>query len=527
MNAAKLKSAVASPSSAAVDLRGSILARNTIISFIGLAVPYFVAFFTMPFVIKLLGVERFGILSLVWLVFGYFGIFDLGLGRATTKYIAEALGKGDVDKLPGYLWTTVLLQLSFAITGLVILYLMAPLLVEHILHIPKQFIGETKTTIKLVALSLPINFVLNSLRGALEAGQKFGLVNSIKIPASILFYVLPIVGAFLGFHLPGIVGLLILSRLGALIVWLIMCLRVYPVLRVFPTIQWAFLKPLFSFSLWLAFSSVLYLILTSFDRLLIGSFLTVKAVSYYAAPYEILMRLGIIPGSFALMLFPAFSSLSGAHHQERSKELFSRSSKYILMSTGPLFIFLIFYARPFLRIWLGREFALNSAAALRILALGFLVQALWTVPFSFLQGLGRADLTTKLQLLETGFYVIVVSIGTRFFGIRGAAFATSLRLVMFTIILYLLAFHVGKLTSLKSFILFIRRPILILFGFGIALLASQGLKLGWVGAVASVMGLLVTILFWGFDHTERVFLINKLNIIGRRAQVNDTARRKV
>jgi O-antigen/teichoic acid export membrane protein len=507
------------PPSPAVDLRNSTLARNTAINFIGLAIPYLVAFITMPFVIRMLGVERFGILSLVWLVFGYFGIFDLGLGRATTKYIAEALGKGEVEKLPHYLWTTVLLQLGLAATALVIFYALTPLLAEHILRIPSGLVAETKTTFRLVALSLPINFALNSFRGALEAGQKFGLVNSIKVPASILFYVLPLVGVFLGYHLPGIVTLLILSRLAALAVWLIMCFRVYPSLRTRPAIQRSVLRPLFSFSLWLALSSVLYVVLSSVDRLLIGSLLTVKAVSYYTAPYEILMRLGIIPGSFALMLFPAFSSLTGAGHQARTENLFGRAAKYILMTTGPIFILLIFHSRTFLRLWIGREFAVNSSAVMAILALGFLVQALWTVPYSFLQGSGRADLTTKLQLMETVFYIVMVTLGTGYFGIKGAAVATALRFVIFTSILYLLAFRAGEVMRLRAFLRYLLRPLGVLLGFSAALLASRGLGLGWVGVAASTAALAAAVLFIAFDKNERDFLLARLRVLIPRSAV--------
>lgn len=79
-----------------LDISGEILARNTLLNFVGQALPL-VAVVTIPFIVRGLGIERFGLLSLAWVVLGYFTIFDLGLGRATTKYVAEALGKGDEE----------------------------------------------------------------------------------------------------------------------------------------------------------------------------------------------------------------------------------------------------------------------------------------------------------------------------------------------------------------------------------------------------------------------------------------------
>lgn len=65
------------------------------INLIGQALPLLVAVVAMPFVARGLETERFGLLSLAWAVMGYFTVFDLGLGRATTKHLAEALGTGE------------------------------------------------------------------------------------------------------------------------------------------------------------------------------------------------------------------------------------------------------------------------------------------------------------------------------------------------------------------------------------------------------------------------------------------------
>jgi O-antigen/teichoic acid export membrane protein len=62
-----------------LEIKGSLLARNTLFNLIGQGLPLVVAVVTIPFIIQGLGIDRFGLLSLAWVVLGYFAIFDSGL----------------------------------------------------------------------------------------------------------------------------------------------------------------------------------------------------------------------------------------------------------------------------------------------------------------------------------------------------------------------------------------------------------------------------------------------------------------
>ena len=70
----------------------SRLVRNSVFNFLGLGIPFVAAVISIPLLIRVLGTERFGILTLAWIVIGYFSLFDLGLGRALTQVVAERIG---------------------------------------------------------------------------------------------------------------------------------------------------------------------------------------------------------------------------------------------------------------------------------------------------------------------------------------------------------------------------------------------------------------------------------------------------
>src|SRR3989442_14773470 len=71
------------------------VARYTAYNILGQAVPLLVGVAAIPIITRSLGDTRFGILALMWAIIGYFSVLDLGLGRATTKFVAEALAGHD------------------------------------------------------------------------------------------------------------------------------------------------------------------------------------------------------------------------------------------------------------------------------------------------------------------------------------------------------------------------------------------------------------------------------------------------
>src|SRR3954463_9824331 len=85
---------------------GRMLARNTVLNLAGLLIPLLIGVVVIPWIVRGLGLERFGLLSLCWVVLGYFGLFDLGLSRATTKFVAETLSKAETGGLRTLVWTS-------------------------------------------------------------------------------------------------------------------------------------------------------------------------------------------------------------------------------------------------------------------------------------------------------------------------------------------------------------------------------------------------------------------------------------
>ena len=115
---------------------GSLLVRNTVWNLVGQVAPMSVGLFAIPLLIRRIGTDRFGILTIAWMVVGYFSLFDLGLGRAMTNLVAQRLGGSRQEELPAIVWTANGVMAVMGVVGAIALAAISPLLTHSLLKIP-------------------------------------------------------------------------------------------------------------------------------------------------------------------------------------------------------------------------------------------------------------------------------------------------------------------------------------------------------------------------------------------------------
>ena len=437
------------------------LALNVFWNLLGTGAPLLVAIIAIPILIDGLGVARFGVLTLAWMVVGYFSLFDFGLGRALTKLVAEKLGKGQNGEIPSLVWTAMSLMAALGFLGATVVALLSPWLVGGVLNIPTELQPETLKAFYLLAASIPIVIITTGLRGILEAHQRFGLVNAVRIPLGIFTFLGPVAVLPFSNSLVPVVAVLVIARVISWCAYAVLCLKVEPALRHSISIHKAIVRPLISFGGWMTVTNIVGPLMVYMDRFLIGAVISMTAVAYYATAYEVVTKLWIIPSALMGVMFPAFAAIL-VQNRTRAIHLFDRTVNYILISLFPIVFIVVTFAHEGLVLWLGSEFASNGSLVLQLLAIGVFINSHAHVPFGLVQSAGRPDLTAKLHLIELPFYLLILwwLIGT--YGIVGAAIAWIVRVTVDTILLFAMA---HKLLPVPY--LFTLRP---MFRLGIALL---------------------------------------------------------
>jgi O-antigen/teichoic acid export membrane protein len=407
----------------------SRVAHNTLLNFLGLAVPLALAFFVMPVAARHLGPARFGLLGLAWAVTEYLILFDLGLGRAIVRFVADALQQRQaaVGEIVSVATSS---QLLAGIIGGTAFAFGAPAFVHLVLKTSPGLSEEAIGMFRVVGFNLPVVLLLSSLRGVLEGAQRFDLSNAIKTLSSAASLVIPAVGALNGLSLPAIMWIILVSRVIVCCLFAAAIHHALPDLRWHPPRQWTRLKELLAYGGWVAVSSGVSPILVYFDRFALGSIVGLTTVGFYTAPYEGVSRLLLVPVSLIGSLLPALTALEARRDRQRFGQILGSSMRTLLVVMAvPLTVVFVF-APELLRLWLGQSYADQSSVALRILAIGVFANSVAHPPFVTLYAIGRPDLPAKFHILELLIHIPLTIFLVGRFGIVGAASSWSIRVTL-------------------------------------------------------------------------------------------------
>lgn len=510
-----------------------MVARNTVLNVAGRLLPLAVGVLLMPAIVHGLGTARFGVLSLAWALVGYSALLDFGIGTAATKFISEAIGANQEDKVSSILLATVLIQGSFALLGGLAVAAAVPAIVHHLLRIPVTLSKEVITTFYLLVATFPLVLIAGAFQGLLASYQRFDLINLVSAPTGIATFAVPYVIVLLRGGLPEIIVGLLVVRAITLLVLIILSVRMIPRRDGFSAWPgWETFKALSIFGAWLSGPRLVQPVVSPLDRVFVTRFVSLTALAYYSAPYDMLRRLGFVTNSLGTAIYPAFGVLSGSGDSIEARRLFERSFKVFLLFLGVVMGLIFVFAHDGLKIWLGEDFARYGALPLRILTVGLTINWLNEIPVNFLRAYGRADLPAKAELVVTPLDLALLYGLVRLWGIDGAALAVALGLAADSLVIFYFCYNAYGLPSLSSLRECVSTAMTVVSLVALAYVSYNWLPLGLAARSVITAAVFITMIFaiWGriLNDEDRAALIRVARSFGvpvaRSAPLDSPAR---
>jgi O-antigen/teichoic acid export membrane protein len=396
--------------------------RHTAYNLAGSLIPIALSFVTVPLYLHLVGAERYGVLSIAWLLLGYFGLFDLGLGRATSFRIA-ALRDEPPEARSRTFWAALLVNLLMGAVAGLLLLIAGYIFFAHVLKVSEDLRTEIVRASPILALAAPLATMTGVLSGALQGREKFLQLNVVSTLSTVLFQVFPLSIAWLaGPNLSWLLVSAISARLIAVLALAYLCHReITRGQRV--ELDRTEAMVLLKYGGWVNLATAVSPVLFMTDRFLIGGVLGARTVTDYTVPYQLASRTSILSGSLTAALFPRLSSADAGQRDALS----TNATIAVACILGPAFVFGVCIMGPFLQLWVGGQLGPAAPWVGRLVLFAMWGNALALVAYTTLQASGRPATVSKIMMAEIPPYLVMLSVGATTLGLVGCGLATAAR----------------------------------------------------------------------------------------------------
>lgn len=425
------------------------IAHNTVFNAAGRIWEAVVGLALTAYIIHRVGLEGFGLWSLVALFTGYAALLDFGVGSAFTKYIASYAAKDDRSGVNAVVSTGVFFYL---LLGGVLVAVGWPL-VDLLLDGTVALMGLLNTgRTGGIATNVLWDEARFLLRGALilfaatncvapfpalQAGlQRMGITNALGFAASLVKVIATVFYLESGYGVRGllyanavVLGIMTLANV-------VVAFRIYPGLRCSPVhMRGAVFRVLLSFGWRSQVARLSNLINFQTDRMIValagGG--NLDLVGLYRVGEDLAVKVRQAPVLLVSALVPAVSDLDAREDHARLTILYLRATKYVGAVTAPMVLFFLAVTEMLLSIYAEKSGLTAAGWVARILILGYAMNVLPGPGVSLALGKGNAGLPMVAGLISTGANIALTVLLYLAIGFYGISTATSLALALSTL----------------------------------------------------------------------------------------------
>ena len=485
--------------------------RNILYGFSTWILPLGLSFVATRLLVQTLGNADYGIYALVLGVVGY--TFNVGFGRAATKYIAEYRARGESEKIQDVISTSFFINIVVGLFGAAAICLAAEWLVANIFQIGAENREKSVTALYFAALiifSLLVNQTFNAI---LQGFHRFDIYSKILNFNSLLILTGNILLAFYNYGIVSLFAWNLFINVLCGIYFIAGRKRFLPEFKINFKLKSDYLKLILGYSAGIIGYQILANGLLLFERIWITRQLGTENLTFYVIPMTLAIFIHGFVSSIILVIFPLASELK--ENQEKLLRLYTKATKMVCFFVVFLGTTLIIESRLFLTLWLGADFAEKSTLLLITHTLTFSLLAVLAVSWQMTEGLGYPAFNTFIFMICLIINVCVIIWLTESLGNMGVALG---RLAGFGTIFFSI-FYVEKWFFKRVQTDFWLR---LLFKLGVsAALAGviqkiiiDNFQIGWLTFIASAAcgGAIycMSLLILGFVTTEEKLLLKNL-----------------
>ena len=382
----------------------------TVLNIVVLAIAY-------PIYLHFLGYEKYGVWLVLATVLSFAQLGNLGIGQAIMKLVAEEYGRGNVEAVQQYVMTAIaILTTAGAAILLVILTFKAQIVSAF------KLTGENAHMVLwllpyIACLSIYV-LIVQALNAALSGLGRMDLANWTRSGGRIA--AVTTAGSLL-YTGHGIESLLIGNALSYVVIHVVSLIFIWRIAHIrflrLSNLSGQCCKRLLSFGSGVFGGSLMNMLLSPFNKLMLSRYAGVSAIPVYEIAYNGSMHVRALIAVGLRALMPEISRI-GANMTSRARDKISRinrrAMRLIFLFGVPMYGGLIIMLTPLLKFWLRDKFVGELPIAFRIMLIATFLSLICLPAYYTLLGLGRVRQCFYAYSIQTGTSVVIVFVVAMF-----------------------------------------------------------------------------------------------------------------
>lgn len=388
-----------------MSLKNNIIANYTSHIYVTL-----VGIVMVPLYLKYMGPEAYGLVGFFSMLQAWFNLLDMGLTPTIARETARFRG-GALDALSFRRLVRALEGVFFAValTGGGILLLSSGLIATDWLHTQQLPLSEVQSSIQMMAITVSFRWMSGLYRGQISGSERLVWLSGYNsVIATIRFIgvlvVLILVSstptAFFGYQLwvalIEFAGLMVKSS------------------RLLPPVpdgeraawSWAPLKPILKFSLTIAFTSSVWVLVTQTDKLVLSKILPLAEYGYFTLAVLVASGVMMISGPVSSAIMPRMAKMEAEGDHAGLIRIYRQSTQLVAVIAGAACVTVSFCAEPLLLAWTGDKVLVQHAVRILVLyTIGNGILAISAFPYYLQYAKGNL----RLHLIgNAGFMALLI-----------------------------------------------------------------------------------------------------------------------
>ena len=378
----------------------------------------------IPLYIKFMGIESYGLIGIFATFQVIFGLLDVGLGSTLTREMARLSALPNKEQeMRNLVRTLEVLYWGIAVFVGISIVSLSPFIANHWIksgQLSPKIIEQALFIMGIVMVfQMPIGFYTGGLIGL----EKQVLLNIINVCMStlrgagavlVLWFVSPTVQYFLLWQI-------VISVINAILLAMYMW-RILPHGDNKAVFQRQLLKGIWRFTAGMSGISILAVILTQLDKVILSKILSLEMFGYYMLASMVAMSLGRLFTPIFFSIYPRFTQLVSIDDQDGLIQLYHKCSQFMSVLVLPVAIVVALFSYEIIFLWTQNQTTAERTHLLvSILICGTALNGIMHLPYALQLAFGWTRLSVLKNIIAVILLVPLIIIMTMCYGATGAA----------------------------------------------------------------------------------------------------------